>query len=150
MKQTSTHSPLRTSLTLVCSVILIGLPMTARADQPPAIAVQTLAKSTQSWNGQLLPAYPEGQPEVTVLRIVIPAGQKLPMHEHPFINAGVLLKGELTVHEKNGGTKHLKAGDALIELVNEWHYGESVGAEAAEIIVIYAGIEGEPVTKTTE
>lgn len=68
------------------------------------------------------------------------------MHEHPVINAGVLLKGELTVVTEGGKTLHLKAGDALIEVVDTWHYGKNEGAEPAEIIVFYAGTEDEPIT----
>lgn len=108
--------------------------------------VQQLARSPNTWDGAPLPAYPKGHPEITVLRIVIPAGETLPMHEHPVINAGVLLKGELTVVTEGGKTLHLKAGDALIEVVDTWHYGKNEGAEPAEIIVFYAGTEDEPIT----
>jgi hypothetical protein len=36
--------------------------------------VKELVKATQSWDGNLLPAFPQGQPEITLLRITIPAG----------------------------------------------------------------------------
>lgn len=111
-----------------------------------AIAVQELAKSTASWNGSRLPAYPSGQPEVTILRISIGPGAVLPMHEHPVINAGVLLSGVLTVMTKAGATLNLKAGDPIVEVVDTWHYGKNEGSVPAEIIVFYAGIKGEPVT----
>ncbi len=47
--------------------------------------------------GNTLPEYPEGKPEITILRIQIPPGTTLPLHTHPVINAGVLLSGELAV-----------------------------------------------------
>ena len=65
------------------------------------VQVVTLAKSTTSWDGNTLPNYSEGRPEVTILRITIPPGVELPLHHHPVINAGVLLKGELTVITKD-------------------------------------------------
>ena len=105
-----------------------------------------LAKSTKSWDGAYLPHYPAGQPEVTILRIRIPAGAELDMHYHPVINAGVLLKGELTVVAEDGKILHLRAGDSIVELVNKKHYGKNEGPETAEIIVFYAGIENKPVT----
>ncbi len=105
-----------------------------------------LAKTVRSWDGETLPQYLQGQPEVTILRIRIPAGSKLEMHHHPVINAGVLLKGELTVVADDNKTLHLRAGDSIVELVNKKHYGKNEGKEAAEIIVFYAGIENKPIT----
>jgi quercetin dioxygenase-like cupin family protein len=108
--------------------------------------VETLAKSGTTWTGAPLPAYATGTPEVTVLKITLPPGVALPMHQHPFMNAGILLSGELTVYAESGEIKHLKAGEALIELVNAWHYGSNEGDVPAEILVVYAGIAGEPVS----
>ena len=105
-----------------------------------------LTKSTESWNGQPLPEYKAGTPEVTILRITIPPHQVLPMHTHPLINAGVLLKGELTVTTDNGQVLRLKPYDPIVEVVDTWHYGKNEGDEPAEIIVFYAGVRGEPVT----
>lgn len=108
--------------------------------------VDQLAKSGVSWDGALLPAYPQGHPEITILRIVIPAGATLAKHKHPVINAGVLLRGELTVQTEEGKTLHLKAGEALVEVENTWHQGKNEGLDPAEIIVFYAGAEGAPIT----
>lgn len=108
--------------------------------------VRQLAKSSRSWDGAPLPAYPQGVPEITILRIVIPPGTALPMHEHPVINAGVLVKGALTVQTKEGNVLHLAAGDPIIEVAKTWHCGKNEGSEPAEIIVFYAGSEGTPIT----
>ncbi len=95
------------------------------------VSVDTLSKTTNCWNGEILPAYPKGQPEITILKIIIPPRVTLPLHQHPVINAGVLLKGELTVETKAGKTLHLKAGDPIVEVVNTWHYGKNQGNEPA-------------------
>lgn len=110
------------------------------------LQVQELVKTTKSWNGMLLPEYPEGQPEITILKIYIPAGTRLETHFHPVINAGVLTKGELTVYTENSDTLNLKAGDPIVEVVNTLHYGVNEGDETAEIIVFYSGIEDKPIT----
>jgi len=107
---------------------------------------EVLLKTTTSWDGEALPVYPEGQPEITILRITIPPHTQLPVHEHPVINAGILLKGELTVMTASEQFLHLKAGDLIAELVSKWHYGKNEGDVPAEIMVFYAGIEGEPIT----
>jgi len=110
------------------------------------IEVKQLAKSSKSWDGTNLPAYPKGQPEVTILRIKIPAGAELEIHNHPVINAGVLVAGELTVITENNKKLHLRAGDSIVELVNKKHYGKNEGMETAEIIVFYAGEVNKQIT----
>jgi len=116
-----------------------------KADERPPV-VKILVTSTKSWNGGLLPAYPQGQPEITILRISIPAGTRLENHSHPVINAGVLISGELTVVTADGKTLQLKAGDPIVEVVNTLHYGINQGKVPAEIIVFYAGVPGTPIT----
>jgi quercetin dioxygenase-like cupin family protein len=110
------------------------------------IEVIKLAESIKSWNGDKLPAYPSGQPKITILKIVIPPHQKLDLHKHLVINAGVLLKGVLTVVDDKNNVLELKTGDSIIELVNRYHYGENKGDEPAEIMVFYAGVVGTPIT----
>ncbi len=127
---------------IAASFILI----TACAGPMSNIEVKQLAKSTKSWDGEVLPQYPKGKPEVTILRIKIPAGEKLETHYHPVINAGVLLAGELTVIADDNKILRLKAGDSIVELVNKKHYGKNEGIEPAEIIVFYAGTENKPIT----
>jgi quercetin dioxygenase-like cupin family protein len=71
--------------------------------------------------------YPQGQPEITILRIIIPAGTRLETHSHPVINAGVLMSGQLTVKTRDGKVLLLKAGDSIVEVVNTLHYGINEG-----------------------
>ncbi len=137
---------MKSKLIFAAAFTFVMLNLTSAQVKESNVLVEQLAKSTVSWNGADLPEYPSGKPEITILKISIPPGVKLPEHEHPFINAGVLLKGELTVVTKNNLKLHLKAGDSLIELVNTFHYGMNEGKETAEIIVFYAGIKGEPIT----
>jgi quercetin dioxygenase-like cupin family protein len=128
------------------AVILVLIAMGGTMQAEKTATVETLAKTTTSWNGATLPHYPTGQPEVTILRITIPAGARLAVHEHPVINAGVLTKGSLTVVCQDGKRLVLQAGDPIVEVVNTWHYGMNEGREDAEIIVFYAGQLDEPIT----
>ena len=123
-----------------CFALLMGCVSTKNTN---TIEADILAKSSTSWNGDSLPNYPQGKPEISILRVVIPAGATLPLHKHPMINAGLLLKGQLTVILEDSTTLHLKAGDTIIEVVNKWHYGSNEGSVPAEIIVFYAGTQGQ-------
>ncbi|MFC1480423.1 cupin domain-containing protein [Candidatus Omnitrophota bacterium] len=128
----------------ICLILLLSSHVWAQ--DVDAVKVDVLAKTSSSWDGRILPDYAKGKPEVTILRITISPKAQLPLHKHPVINAGVLLKGELTVVTEDKKTLHLKAGDSIVEVVDTWHYGKNEGNEPAEIIVFYAGIRGTPIT----
>jgi len=110
------------------------------------IKVETLSKTTSSWNGNTLAPYPKGQPEITILKITIPPYTKIPMHTHPIISGGIILEGELKVTTKDNKVNYLKTGDAIVEVVNTWHYGENLSDKPTQILAFYAGIKGTPLT----
>ena len=126
--------------------LIIFLSGNILAEDVNTVTTETLIKTQSSWNGKALPNYAEGTPEITILRVTIPPGLQLPLHKHPFINAGVLLTGELRIITENNKILHLKAGDPIVEVVDTWHYGKNEGNEPAEIIVFYAGIVDMPIT----
>jgi quercetin dioxygenase-like cupin family protein len=128
----------------ICLILL--LTSNVWAQDVNTVKVDVLVKTSSSWDGRDLPNYAKGKPEITILRIKIPPKVQLPLHEHPVINAGVLLKGELTVVTKDKETLHLKAGDSIVEVVDKWHYGKNEGNETAEIIVFYAGVQDTPIS----
>jgi len=132
----------------ICSLLL--LPFIAGASDyskdQGSVTAEILAQSDRTWNGAKLPSYPTEDPEITVLKVTIPAGAKLDWHKHPSINVGYLVSGELTVFAEDGQKKKLQAGDALIELVETWHRGQNTGHAPAEIVVVYVGVEGRPLS----
>ena len=130
------------------ALLLLWIPGYGTGTETESAQVTVLAKTTKSWDGSTLPRYPSSQPEITILRIVIPAHSALPLHKHPVVNAGVLLRGRLTVTAESGRVLQLETGDSIVELVNQWHYGRNDGDEPAEIIVFYAGTPGKPITVT--
>jgi quercetin dioxygenase-like cupin family protein len=111
-----------------------------------AIETTILAQSTQDWGGSPLAEYPQGQPEVTVARVTIPVGMALPLHEHPFMTAGVVLQGVIEVRTDSGKTHIARAGEAVIELIDQPHGGANIGDTDAVILVVYAGIKDQAFT----
>ncbi len=104
-----------------------------------AISSETLIQTGTHWNKQAIKPIHIECPQITMLRITVPAGKKLAMHKHPILNIGYLTKGELTVRSEDGNVLVLKPGDPIVELVDAWHYGESTGTDDAEIVVTYVG-----------
>lgn len=124
-------------------VALMSFSGLAYAAETVGVQSELLLKTQQSWNGTPYPAYPAGQPELTVLRITIPPHTALDWHQHPIINVGYMLAGTLVVEEQGtGATKTLHPGDTLPELVNTLHRGTNPGDEPATILVFYAGVAG--------
>jgi quercetin dioxygenase-like cupin family protein len=122
--------------------------MAVASDQ--SIEVTQLLKATNSWDGTQYRPYPNGQPELSVLRYKIPAHSALPWHNHPVNNAAYVLSGHLTVIRKSDRkTIVIGPGDVLPEMVNAPHRGQS-GDEPVELIVFYAGSRGTPLTVKSE
>jgi len=138
---------MKLNITLLYCIAFLTL-FACKQNEATKIEAVTLIETNKSWNGNDLPKYPDGKPKITVLKITIPPHSKLNVHKHLVINAGILTKGELTVVDEQHNTLNLKAGDALVELVNTYHYGENKGNVPAEIIVFYAGTEDLPITVT--
>ena len=126
-----------------CSTTMDTEPATTPDPGPAKASTEVLVQSTHSWDGGDF-SYPDGDAQLTVVRIEIPAGVALPMHCHPVPLAGVLTKGVLEVDKESGEQITLDAGDGLIEVSNQGHRGRAL--EEVEIMVVYAGAEGIPVT----
>lgn len=103
------------------------------------VVSQKLLETSMSWDGDSLPKYPVTQPKVTVLKITIAPGAKLPVHYHPIINIAVVTKGTLKVVKTTGEEKIITTGDAISEVIGKLHYGINEGTEPVELIVFYAG-----------
>jgi len=132
------------------SVLILGTALCLSACSTPAKTgtadkahTEILVQSTESWDGESF-SYPDGDPQLTVARITIPAGVALPMHCHPVPLGGVLSKGTLEVTKQNGQKLLLNENEGLIEVSNQWHFGRAL--EEVEIIVVYAGASEVPVT----
>jgi quercetin dioxygenase-like cupin family protein len=125
-------------------LLLVASPNLFATNQPQ---VEELLRSRASWDGTTYKAYPGGQPEVTLLKIAIPANTTLDWHSHPIPNAGYVLSGELTLQARDSDLQRtLRAGDAIAEMVDRQHRGLT-GDLPVELIVFYAGAEGLPLSE---
>ena len=132
---------LRILLCLTC----IALP--ALCLQAAEFSMEVLHRGSESWNGVPLPAYPEGPPEITIVKLVVQPGASLPLHLHPVINGGYMLSGELTVRTEDGAETVFRAGEPVLEVVNTWHAGRNTGDTVVEAIVFYVGTPGVELTQ---
>jgi quercetin dioxygenase-like cupin family protein len=110
-----------------------------------AVTKEQLLETTSAWDGKAYTSYPAGQPQLTVLKITIPAHSVLDWHHHPMPNAAYVMSGTLTVESKDGTKKTFQTGQALAETVDEVHRG-AAGDEPVVLIVFYAGHAGTPLS----
>ncbi|HWZ49669.1 MAG TPA: cupin domain-containing protein [Herbaspirillum sp.] len=127
--------------------VALGSVDPVRAQEPPAVQIETLMRTGTSWDGVPYTAYPGGAPEITVLQITVAPHSALAWHTHPMPNAAYVLSGEITVEKKSTGEKKLiKKGQVLPEMVNALHRGVT-GDAPVVLIVFYAGTKGMPLSQ---
>jgi quercetin dioxygenase-like cupin family protein len=120
---------------------------TARENRQRAVQSETLLRTSSSWDDEPYKSYPSGQPELSVLKIILAPHTELEWHSHPMPNAAYVVSGELTLERKKDGKKeHFAAGQAVSETVDTFHRGVA-GNEPVVLIVFYAGSPGLPLTE---
>ena len=108
--------------------------------------IETLVSASESWNGDLY-SYPQGQAQMTLLKITAPVGFRTPVHTHPQPGVAYVVKGMLDCVVTADKTKVFSAGNSFATTFGETpHYCESVGNESAIVFVVYAGVEEEPIS----
>jgi quercetin dioxygenase-like cupin family protein len=114
------------------------------------IQVETLLKTTRSWDGMPYERYPEGKPELSVLKITIPPRTTLAWHTHMMPNAAYVVSGEIRIEKRDGSlVKEIIEGDVLAEMVNTIHRGIT-GDKQVVLIVFYAGAQGLPLSEAAK
>ena len=129
-------------------LFMLGIVTSAQAADSLRVTSDTVLRTTASWDGVRYERYPSGQPELTVLKIIIPPHTELSWHQHGMPSVAYVLSGELTVERAGDGqVKHIVTWDVLPEVVNESHRGYT-GDQSAVLIVFYAGVLGMPLSNT--
>ncbi|QJP93356.1 cupin domain-containing protein [Pseudomonas fluorescens] len=132
---------------LLATLATLTLQGCASPQESRQIERNLLLESTTSWDGTSYSNYPDAKPELSVLRLSIPANTQLQWHTHPIPNAAYILSGELTIESRDDGrSKRFKQGEAVAEMVNRSHRGIT-GDKPVELVVFYAGGEGIPLSE---
>lgn len=138
------YSIMAATILLAATCGLVNAADTATSDH--TVKVETLVHSDKAWNGTPYERYGAGHPELTVLRMHIPAHTTLPWHTHPMPNAAYIISGHLTIEDKvTGQKKRYNAGEALPESVDTVHRGMT-DSEDVIVVVTYAGTPGTPLS----
>jgi quercetin dioxygenase-like cupin family protein len=133
------------ALPLLASSLLAGINVSPiRAQMVETGKREILLQADSSWNGKPYTQYPAGRPQLTMLKVTMKPNTALPWHTHPIPNAGYVLSGDLTLHDRASGATHTyHTGESFAESVDDEHRGEA-GANGAVLLLTYAGIPGTP------
>jgi quercetin dioxygenase-like cupin family protein len=108
----------------------------AVAKEPaPAEVVTEIARTTKTATGQPI-TLPQGPLEVVASMYTLAPGVRLPEHKHPYQRYAYILEGELMVQQGDASSRIYHAGEFVIESVDRWHFGATVGAVPVKLLVI--------------
>ena len=110
------------------------------------ITSRELIRTSESCDGAPLPDFPLGRPELSVCRMVFPAGSKTGWHHHTVINYGIVEQGDLTIVCQDGKERTFHQGEALVEVVGTVHRGENRGSGPVILNMFYLAEPGQTVT----
>ena len=106
------------------------------------VVVTPLSSTTATASGQPI-TLPHKDVQVLLSSYEIPAGAKLPVHEHPFARYAYVLAGTLQVtNVETGKSNTYKPGDFIVEMIGQWHKAANVGADPVRLLVIDQVEEG--------
>ena len=126
----------------ICSFLL---PLNIAKSQEK-IEIISLLKTTKGLGGKKI-SYPRWkQAELRLFKVIIPVGQKTPLHIHPAPMIVYIAEGDLK-HTRGENINYFSERQSLVESNNgEEHYVENIGKEPAIIYVVAASIVGMPTT----
>ena len=110
------------------------------------IKTTELIRTSQSWDGAMLPDFPQGQPELRVVRLDFPIGAKTGWHHHTVVNYGIVQQGDLTIVCQDGTEKTFHEGEALVEVIGTIHRGENRGYKPVILNMFYFSSPGVEIT----
>ena len=111
-----------------------------------SIKATELLRTSQTWDGVALPAYPTEHPELRATRMEFPIGSKTGWHHHTVINYGIVEQGELTIVCQDGNERTFHEGEALVEVVGTIHRGENRGRKPVILNMFYVSSPGMEIT----
>lgn len=126
--------------------LLLASAQIAAADSHLKTIVEEVLRSQTTAAGQPIELPPEPL-EVIASVYTIPPGAKLAVHKHPYPRYAYVLSGTLHVTAaKSGQVVTYDAGDFIVEMVEEWHWGSNPGSEPVRLLVIDQAQPGRPNT----
>jgi quercetin dioxygenase-like cupin family protein len=131
-------------LRCLAPLVLVTSALPAAEGYSDQIQRTVLLQTSVDAAGQPL-RYPQGEPLLTGMLVVIPPGKDTGWHTHPHPCIGHVLEGEITLEVEGGPARTFKAGDTLAEVVNLRHRGRALGDKPVRLLFFSIGERGAPI-----
>jgi quercetin dioxygenase-like cupin family protein len=115
----------RAILLVVLTMLTLGLPLGAAADDPPAPTQRHLYRVAG------LPA--AGPMEIVTFVLEFPPGAATPPHSHPGLTLATVLEGEVTF-DTQGAKKTYRVGESFVELPGDVGVAANTGATRTRVM----------------
>ena len=126
-------------------LFLLGVSI-ASAQERPNVTVRPLLSTQVTATGQPI-VLPQRDVQLIVSEFEIAPGATMPVHRHPFPRYAIVMEGTLRVARPGRqDVFEYVAGDVVVEMVGELHFGTNTGTTAVRLIVIDQVIAGSPHT----
>jgi quercetin dioxygenase-like cupin family protein len=126
---------IRLGFIAVLSVAFSTVGAAVAKEPAPAEVVTEIARATITATGQPI-TLPQGPLEVVASIYTLAPGVRLPEHKHPYQRYAYILEGQLMVQQGDSSSRVYHAGEFVIESVDRWHFGATVGAVPVKLLVI--------------
>lgn len=124
---------------------VLSAALAAPAAAPPT-PVGTPVTIDATLSGQPIRA-PAGDLRVTVSQVQLPPGGKLAVHKHPYPRVVQVVSGRIRITNLDtGAVREAKAGDWMVDAVDQWHEAVAVGDEPVRLMTIDQAPPGAAVT----
>lgn len=108
---------------------------TVLAEDAKPVTVTPILATEATASGQPI-SFPAGDLAFTASAYDIAPGAALPEHKHPFPRYAYVVAGTIAVtNTVTGQTVTYKAGDVIVEAVDQWHKAANTGSDAIKLIV---------------
>ncbi len=118
------------------AALVVALFTAGQAAALEGVTVTPIARKAETASGQPI-TLPQADVQVVVSVFEIAPGASLPVHKHPFARYALVEAGTLEVtHVESGAATVYRAGDFVVEMIDEWHRARNAGPDAVRLIVI--------------
>ncbi len=119
----------------------------ANAQYQEGVRVEKLLQTDTTVIGQKL-AYPKTEnAEVTMAKVIVPVGKQTGWHKHQVPVFAYVVKGTLTVELEDGRKNVYLPNSTISEVFDIYHNGYNAGTEDVELIAVYLGVKGQPLSE---
>lgn len=117
------------------------------AQYQEGVIVEKLLQTDTTVIGQKIvyPAVPNA--EVTMAKVIVPAGKQTGWHKHEIPVFAYMIKGTLTVELENGDKTVYRENETISEVFNTYHNGYNASDEDVVLLAIYLGEKGQPLSE---